>query len=374
MTECIDKASCIEDLKANYTKVGHPIAFGGIQLIYNYYRPHLKVSDIENVLSEIESYTLHREFHSPQRNPSYSHFKRYQFQADLVDVRSLSEFNDGVNYILTCIDTFTRYGFARLLRGKQGKGVVEAFQDILNEAQTTPLNLVMDRGSEFYNQHFESMCRNNNIKMYSPDSFIHGAYIERFNRSLQQIMYKFMTEAETRRYIDYTDKNGDKVALMPLFLHTYNNRVHRMIGISPEKAENDPSTHEKIRIRMSAYHAKIKPVKPKFKVGDLVRISKMSGKFGRGYEERAVQEVFRIHSIERKFPKPLYVLSNYRGDETIKGKFYQNELVRFNGSFRIEKVLRKRVRNGIRQIYVKWKGYDDSYNEWIDEANVTQTF
>jgi len=108
MTECTDKASCIEDLKANYTKVGHPIAFGGIQLIYNYYRPHLKVSDIENVLSEIESYTLHREFHSPQRNPSYSHFKRYQFQADLVDVRSLSEFNDGVNYILTCIDTFTR--------------------------------------------------------------------------------------------------------------------------------------------------------------------------------------------------------------------------------------------------------------------------
>lgn len=374
MNDCNDKPSCIEDLKENYTKVGHPIAFSGIQLIYNYYKPYLSHADIENALSEIESYTLHREFHSPQRNPSYSHFKRYQFQADLVDVRSLSEYNDGVNYILTVIDTFTRYGYARLLRGKQGKGVMEAFQDILNEAQTPPLMLILDRGTEFYNQHFENLCRDNNIKMFSPDSFIHGAYIERFNRSLQQIIYKFMTQAETHRYIDFTEKDGSKVALMPLFLHSYNNRIHRMIGTTPYKAENDPSTHEQIRIKMSAYYAKIKHVKPKFKVGDFVRIAKITGKFGRGYDEQSVQEVFKIHSIDKKFPKPMYVISNYRGDEIIKGKFYQNELVRFNGTFRIEKVLKRRVRNGKNQIYVKWKGYDSSYNEWIDEDNVTQTF
>ncbi|MCZ2208003.1 chromo domain-containing protein, partial [Cylindrospermopsis raciborskii] len=96
--------------------------------------------------------------------------------------------------------------------------------------------------------------------------------------------------------------------------------------------------------------------------------------FGRGYDEQSVQEVFKIHSIDTKFPKPMYVISNYRGDEIIKGKFYQNELVRFNGTFRIEKVLKRRVHKGKNQIYVKWKGYDSTYNEWIDEENVTQTF
>lgn len=372
---CDSKEACKNDLKQSYIQPGHPIAFSGIFNIYQYYKPLLSIADIESVLSEIENYTLHREFHNLQRNPSYSHFKRYQFQCDLVDVRSLAPYNNNVNYLFTCIDTFTRYAFVRLLRSKHGPVVLEAFKSILEEAVEPPQMLVLDRGTEFYNVHFQDFCRDNKVFLYSPDTSIHGAYIERFNRTLQSIIYKYMTENETNRYIEYTDEQGRSYPLMPRFVSTYNNRRHRMIGTTPYNAENNPNIHLAIRTRLSRYYETIKEKKPKFIVGDLVRIIKLKGKFDRGYNERAAREIFKIHEVRTNLKKPLYVLSNFRGDEIIKGRFYQHELTKVGGDvYRIEKILKKRKIRGKNQILVKWKGFDESYNSWVDESQITKRF
>jgi len=245
--QCGNKEECLIDLKKSYTQAGHPIAFSGLQNIYRHYQGLLSLDDIKNALSQIENYTLHKEFHKGQRNPSYSHFKRYRFEMDLVDVQSLSEHNDGVNYLLTCIDTFTRFAFVRLLSNKTGPVVLRAFKSVLEEAQTPPVILVVDRGTEFYNEGFRNFCENHQIRFYSPDSSIHGAYVERFNRTLQGIIYKYMTEFETKRYIDRTNEDGSKTKLMPLFVKTYNNRIHRMIGMSPQEAEDNPDAHINIQ-------------------------------------------------------------------------------------------------------------------------------
>ena len=111
---------CEEDFRINYKTPGHPIAFGGINIIYNYYNRLLTQEKIKDILSTIEGYTLHKEYKAGQRNPTYSHFKRYMFQMDLIDVQNLQQFNDGVKYLLTVIDTFTRYAFVRPLRDKTG--------------------------------------------------------------------------------------------------------------------------------------------------------------------------------------------------------------------------------------------------------------
>lgn len=372
---CNNKNACLQDLKASYARPGHPIAFSGIQQIYRYYRPHLTVEDIEKTLSEIESYTLHKEFHSQQRNPSYSHFKRYQFQCDLIDVRGLAKYNDGINYLLTCIDTFTRYAFVRPLTTKHGPKVLQAFKSILQEAVEYPKNLVFDRGAEFYNQDFLQFCRRNSIQVYSPDTSIHGAFIERFNRTLQSIIYKYMTENETNRYIDVTDHLGQTTQLLSKFVRTYNNRIHRMIGTTPYTAETNHNSHLEIRKRMSKYYEQIKPRAAKFKVGDYVRVVKLRGKFDRGYNERAAKEIFKIHAINEKLKIPLYVLSNYSGTEIIKGSFYENEITRASGDiFRVEKVIKKRKYRGRDQLYVKWKGFDESHNSWIDSSEVVRKF
>ena len=47
----------------------------------------------------------------------------------------------------------------------------------------------------------------------------------------------------------------------------------------------------------------------------------------------------------------------------MKGSFYEKELQKTDQKeFRIEKVIKKKVD----KLYVKWKGYNNSFNSWID--------
>jgi hypothetical protein len=264
-----------------------------------------------------------------------------------------------------------------MLTSKHGNLVLRAFQSILEEAQKPPLTLVMDRGSEFFNKDFETFCHSNKIRYFPPDSSIHAAYVERFNRTLKGIIYRFMTENETFRFLDQQRADGTVRPLMPLFLAAYNNTYHRMIGTTPAIAENDESTHVEISKKLSTYHEKIKPKKILFHVGDLVRLAKLRGKFDKGYNDRATTEIFKIHNVFTNMKIPMYEVSNYDGTEILKGRFYANELVKVTAPqevYRIEKVLGRRRKNGRHEILVKWKGFHEGYNSWIPEENIQQVF
>lgn len=369
---------CETDLKLSYNLPGHPIAFAGVNNIYDFYHGKLSKEKIKNILSGIENYTIHREYHKGQRNPSYAHFKRYQFQIDLIDVQALSQYNDGCRFLLAAIDTFTRYAWIRMLTTKHAAVVLEAFQSILRQAGEYPKIVVIDRGTEWYNKLFQTFCKDNNIKLFAPDSSIHAGFIERFNRTFQSLLYKYLTENETYRYVDKVDKEGNVIQIMSKLVATYNNRKHRMIGTTPFIAENDPSSHLNIQMLMSKYHETIKKKPQSFQLGDLVRIAKQKTKFSRGYKEQSQQEIFKIHAIKSTFKIPMYILSSYNGKEIIKGAFYSFELTKVDAEsediFRIEKVLRTRKRNNVTQHFVKWKSFDDSHNSWIDAEDITRKF
>ena len=148
-----------------------------------------------------------------------------------------------------------------------------------------------------------------------------------------------------------------------------------MIGTTAYIAKTNPESHLEIQKKMQKYYAKIKPSIPKYKIGDTVRIQRLRGKFDRRYNERAKQEIFKIRNIKTNLKIPLYELSDYSGKENIKGSFYQSEIVKVTGDvFRIEKVLKRRNYRGNDQLFVKWKGFNDSYNSWIDASQVTQNF
>ena len=96
---------------------------------------------------------------------------------------------------------------------------------------------------------------------------------------------------------------------------------------------------------------------PKFKVGHHVRISKYKNIFAKGYTPNWSEEVFVIKEVKNTVPWT-YVINNLNG-ENIIGTFYENELQSTSQQdFRIEKVIRKKSD----KLYVKWKGYDNSFN------------
>ena len=103
---------------------------------------------------------------------------------------------------------------------------------------------------------------------------------------------------------------------------------------------------------------------PKSKVGDHVRISKYKNIFAKGYTPNCSEEGFVISEIKNTVPWT-YVINDLNGEKIIE-IFYEKELQKTNQKeFRIEKVFRRKGD----KLYVKWKGYDNSFNSRIDKKD-----
>ena len=103
----------------------------------------------------------------------------------------------------------------------------------------------------------------------------------------------------------------------------------------------------------------------KFKVGDYIRISKYKNIFAKGNMSNCSEELFLIEKVKNTVPWT-YVINDLNGEEII-GTFYEKELQGTNQQkFRIEKVIKKK--GG--KLYVKWKGYYNSFNSWIDKKDI----
>jgi len=120
--------------------------------------------------------------------------------------------------------------------------------------------LQSDKGTEFLNSTFQSMLRRRGIKFYtSENEDLKASVVERFNRTLKTKMFRYLTHANTRRYLDVLDD----------LLHLYNNTHHRSIGMAP--SEVNANNEDVVRARL--YPPKPKTYRWKYAVGDRVRIS-----------------------------------------------------------------------------------------------------
>ena len=345
-----------------YTLPGSPIAFASPGWIYLYYKKQIPYTKIQKWLQGVDTYSLHKQPKLPKpRNPTFAYYKRYQFQIDLIELSSLSHANDDFKYLLSAIDIFTRFAFVEPLKNKTAQEFMSGFKSIMNRAGKFPKRILADKGGEIKNRIFRDYCKQNNILLLHSENFNHAPYIERFNRTLKNIMFRFMTHYETDRYID---------ALSSL-VYSYNNRRHRMIGMTPAQAEK-PGQASAIRSRQEKYYAKVKRIKPKFSIGTAVRISKFKNHFDRGFTQQFQEEIYKIKSISTRLPIPTYELQTLDEDETLIGSFYANELTKVDvpETFTIEKILseKKDKKTNKKIVLVKWKGYRNP--SWIPKEDI----
>ena len=350
-----------EFLKA-YTSPGSPFAFSSPNRVFNHFNGSIPINKIKKWLQASDAYTLHRQPKAPKpRNPTYVYYKRYQFQIDLIEIGKMAKANDNYRYLLTAIDIFSRYAFVEPLKDKTALVFLKGFKTIIKKARQLPRKILADRGLEIKNKFFKDYCRRNGITLLHSDNFVHAPFVERFNRSLKSLMFKYMTSRGTDRFIH----------VLQSLVKTYNSRVHRMIGMSPAEAEKAKNA-SKVRMKQEEVYGKIQRRPPKFKKGQTVRISKYRAQFDRGYDKQFTEEIFKIRRVFTRLPIPTYELETLDGDETIEGNFYANELtsVKPPKVFDIEKIVKRKKdkRTGQKLVLVKWKGYKNL--SWIAEDSV----
>ena len=209
-----------------------------------------------------------------------------------------------------------------------------------------PNEIWVDQGNEFYNNSFKDFLRINNIEKYSTYNEEKSVIVERFIRTLKNKIFKHMTATSKNVYFDVLDEIVNK----------YNNTVHRTIKMKPIDVTSD---------YYAEYNENSNKKDPKFKVGDFVRISKYKNIFAKGYALNWSEEIFIVDKIKNTVPW-IYVINDLNGKK-IAGSFYEKELQKASQEkFRIEKVIKRKGD----KLYVKWKGYDNSFNTWIDKKDI----
>lgn len=346
----------------HYTTPGHPIAFSSPGRVFQFYDGKVTFSQIESWLRGLDAYTLHKHARQPKpRNPTFVYNTRHQWQVDLVETGDLASENNNIRYLLMVIDIFSRFLWVEPLENKKADTFLKGFQEILRRAgDPPPKTILSDRGAELTNRRFQSFCKEKGIRLIKSDNFAHAPFVERVNRTFKNLVFRYLTHQNTYTFLPILQK----------LVESYNNRKHRMIGMSPTEADKSENTYL-VRAQHELNYMKHKRKNPKLKKGQLVRISKLKGPFARGFKPNYREEIFKIHRTSTRLPYPTYTLQSYDGDEILEGNFYQSELIPVNEPelFKIESILKERKGAGKKsEVLVKWVGYKEP--TWIPKKDV----
>jgi hypothetical protein len=268
----------------------------------------ISLADVRKFLQEQKVYALHK--------PSRHKFPRLKttclyigmlHQADLADFQKHRKNNDGFRYILVVVDCASRFAWAQPLKSKENKYIVQAFKAIYDKLKYKPDFLQTDDGKEFIGTLSQRYFSENGIRFYTTKSVQKAALAERFIRSLKTKLFKYFTQHNSRRWLE----------ILPVLMKAYNSQVHSATG----KAPKDVTFSNQAAI----YKRKLLPFKrlpkPKFRIGQKVRIPVKKSIFSKGYEANYTEKSYLVTSIN------FYgTIVTYRLQDS-KRRYYEYELI-----------------------------------------------
>jgi hypothetical protein len=359
----LEEEDYLKDLYGNPAKVG---SLGGINRLYQAVREdgkyNLTLNQIKNWLRSSDTYTLHKPLKRKfKRNRVIVGNINQQWDADIADMALLKKDNKNYKYFLLAIDVFSKFVRTAPLKTKSAQEVTKAFEKMLPNPKGIPETLHTDRGTEFTNKSFQNLLKDHKIKHFFTNNELKAMIAERAIKSIKLKLYQYFTESRRLNWIGHLKEITD----------SYNRTKHRTIGMAP--IDVTPSRISEVWDKTYPTLPLKEPEKFQFDIGDKVRISFTKAPFERAYNYHWTGEIFNIMDRFHKEGIAKFRLKDWNNDP-IEGTFYTQELQKIhvdeNTSYKIEKILGRRTRNGQREVKVKWYLWPDKFNSWIPTSDV----
>ena len=300
-----------------YYSFESPAAFSSLRNLYKLsksYNPNISFKFVEKWLTKQQAYVYHKRKRKqfPRRKTITSGINDLH-QMDLMDVSKLAYHNSGVRYLLVIIDCFSRFAQVRPLKRKFGTNIADALENLYKYDKRIPNMAQFDRGTEFYNVSVKSVFRRYNVRWYSTDSKLKASLIERFIRSLRELIAKALYKQENqKKYID----------ILPKLIKIYNNRKHRSIGMTP--AEVNSNNEEQLWKKQYGNEFPNIASNFKFEIGQKVKIARIKSLFEKEWTRTWSDEDYYI--IFRRSTKPVTYKLTDEKHNLVSGSYYEPEL------------------------------------------------
>ena len=201
------------------------------------------------------------------------------------------------------------------------------------------------------------MLKKLKIKAFGSHGVTKNSIVERFNRTLQELLWSYFDYTRGRKYSHIIQK----------LVGTYNSTIHSSTGLAPKHVNHLNS--ELVYRNLYSSHFKLKKKKPKFKIDDSVRINRLHSLFDKKFEQKWTRAIYKVAS--NPYYTSLGILPTYKVSELdgtlLPGKFYETELLGVNKKIFIDnfKFPYEILKQGKKGTLVSWLGYPEKYNSYL---------
>ena len=219
--------------------------------------------------------------------------------------------NNNRNYILTCIDRFSRHAWVIARQDKTAKGTTAAFErvakDFKKKTGKYPHTVFHDNGKEFDNKVFREFLHRGDVRIRQlmTEAYRPAVVVERFNRTLRDSIDTYLHMYKSQRYIDY----------IPRFTKSYNTNVHRSTGQAPLDLLTDKTLWAAaVKRQKAAGEKRVRKSAATLTVGDRVRLSLRKGKDTIGHagpKSQWSKKIYTVESVIKSRGAPRYRLKGF---------------------------------------------------------------
>lgn len=337
----------------------HPASFSGARNLQDLYKGKKKKLKVLEWLKTSDIFTLHRPARRKFPRRHYNLGAIFElWECDLSDVHQMKDSNNGTTFLLFVIDAVSKRLWVEPLKSKKPEAIVAALKKIFAScAPHLPYLIQTDGGKEFTGSVTQKYLKSLGIRFRVARSpTIKCSYAERVQRTIKERMQRYLEHNNTKKYIN----------VLQDLVYAYNHRVHSATKMRPADVtfKNAHKAIANIRKKYPDPPSK----KPKYKVNDLVRISRERGTFEKGYTANFTEEIYRISKVDTSQTPHIYELKDQR-NEPILGSFYEYELSKVikdlkNAEFIVEKILQRRGTGKKAEVLVRWAGYSKDFDSW----------